>query len=307
MVADFRRMALASLLLLPILGHADPGCLRFDSQAIAFSGTPQQQAACLLRYVPEMARLGKAPADLPEPLLTLAGTKVSVKAEALRAFLKAQGISEPDLGGSLNEPLARANSNAADAPEANYFVIHDTSTPKLGTAPFPADMDGKDWSFNTLSHYKRGPLFTAPGCVSSPHPETQPVSHVVINRLGESVSPVDFSTPWRATKFESEHDCRAKGLFLHVELVQPRRSDTHEGRNNDYLAPQPGFTAGQYRRLALVYVAASVRKGVWLVPSFHAPLDEGIPNGHDDPQHFELATWAQALAALLREIQEPAR
>ena len=58
-----------------------------------------------------------------------------------------------------------------------------------------------------------------------------------------------------------------------------------------------------FRSLALLYIAASVRKGSWLIPAFHAVLDTGYPNGHDDPQDFSLATWSDAVARLAERMQ----
>ena len=60
-----------------------------------------------------------------------------------------------------------------------------------------------------------------------------------------------------------------KGLFLHVELIQPRRAAGH-GRRNDAQSPTPAFTTAQYDRLALLYVIASVRASRWLIPAYHA-------------------------------------
>ena len=94
------------------------------------------------------------------------------------------------------------------------------------------------------------------------------------------------------------------GLFLHVELVQPRRSVPGGGKGNDGLAPDPGFTPAQYDRLALLYFAASVRKGTWLIPAFHAVLDTGFANGHDDPQNFSLADWSASLSRLQAVLQQ---
>jgi hypothetical protein len=68
--------------------------------------------------------------------------------------------------------------------------------------------------------------------------------------------------------------------------------------HNDLVAPLPGFTDAQYAQMALLYAAASARRGDWLIPAFHAALDEGIPGAHDDPQHFEIARFAAALARL---------
>ncbi len=99
----------------------------------------------------------------------------------------------------------------------------------------------------------------------------------------------ELSQPWRATRFEraTRFGTDLKGLFLHVELVQPRRSQPGRGRGNDALAPTPGFSDIQYDRLALIYTIASVRAGRWLIPAFHVAIDSGIRGGHDDPQNFE--------------------
>jgi len=297
-----KSLLLAGLLALQQTCFADPSCAAFDAKAMQFAGTPLQQAACLVRGLHEHGLLDRKPTSIPVPLTTLVGEKIEIPVARYRAFLMAQGIAERDIGGSLDDQLSRGNSNAPDAPEAGYFVIHDTSTPNMGTADFPATMNDKSWSLNSLGRYVRGKPEQLPGCFKSTHPEDQPVAHAFVNRLGESVAPVDFAIPWRATQFEKLHDCRAKGLFLHVELIEPRRSDPKSAKGNDALSPVPAFTAGQYRRLAIIYVAASIRHGRWLVPSFHATLDEGISDGHDDPQGFSLTTWAAALGQVLREI-----
>lgn len=297
------RLGLPLLLILARTALAAPSCAPFDSAILRFAGSPVEQAACLLRGLHEQGLLDRHPISLPQALAEHVGQKVLFTKAQFRAYLAKQGIREQEIGGALDQGLSHGNSNAADAPEAGYLVIHDTSTPNLGAVPgFPAAMDSARWPFNRLASYVRSKPETAPGCVKSPDPGNQPVSHVVINRLGQSVAPVDFNTPWRATKFESQQDCRAKGLFLHVEMIQPRRDDRHFGGHNDFLAPTPGFTPAQYRRLAVVYAAASLRRGIWLVPSFHATLDEGISDGHDDPQHFVPSDWAAALTEVINAI-----
>lgn len=55
-------------------------------------------------------------------------------------------------------------------------------------------------------------------------------------------------------------------------------------------------------RLALRYVSASVQRGDWLIPGYHCAIDAGIPDGHDDPQNFDLAFWAGRLEELLKAI-----
>ena len=98
--------------------------------------------------------------------------------------------------------------------------------------------------------------------------------------------------PWRATKAEScVLQTAGRGHYLHHELVEPRRSDPRGPIGNDILAPAPplqSITDAQFDPLALAYAAASLRAGHWLIPAFHAAIDEGLENGHDDPQSFRL-------------------
>jgi hypothetical protein len=54
--------------------------------------------------------------------------------------------------------------------------------------------------------------------------------------------------------------------------------------------------------LALLYIVASSRAEEWLVPVYHAVLDEGIRNGHDDPQNFSLDNFNNMIQNLLIEI-----
>ncbi len=88
-------------------------------------------------------------------------------------------------------------------------------------------------------------------------------------------------------------------------MIQPRRSAGGRGRHNDAQTPTPSFTAAQYDRLALLYVIASVRAEQWLVPAFHAAIDAGIPNGHDDPLNFDIESFANSLQRLVEKLQGP--
>jgi hypothetical protein len=129
------------------------------------------------------------------------------------------------------------------------------------------------------------------------------VAHVFVNRRGEILVGHDFSQPWRATKLETQViRAPAKGLFLHVEFVQPRRRDPQGGAKNDAIAVNPGLSGPQYQRLALLYTLASARAGRWLIPAFHAALDEGLSDAHDDPQNFEIAKFGSSMTDLLATL-----
>jgi hypothetical protein len=274
------------------LTYSDAPCA-FDESALSYAGTPQEQALCLLRPVLRGGHLGAQLKTLPAPLDKLIGKTLEVSHAALKLYLTEEKISEADIGGLLSNHVSRANPFDPNAAFARYFVIHDVSTPNYLDADFPSDINEASWMWNDL---RRKWL-------------NLKVAHVYINRTGESVTAVDFKTqlpdPYHGTKFARDHlKNKGKGLYLHVELVQPRRRDTQGAPGNDRIAPEPGFTDAQLKRLALVYIAASVRSGEWLIPAFHAAIDAGIPDAHDDPQNFDTARWATNLSALLKSIKK---
>jgi hypothetical protein len=268
------------------------GRCEFDAATLSFRGTPADQARCLMRGVDSSRNLGPELESLPPGLATRVGADTGLPPrEILSAYLSKQGL-EWDFAAYLWQPLSRANDNDPDAPMARYFVIHDTSGPNYGSRSFPADIDDTS-RINDLTHFE----------CSDGHGK----AHVVVNRVGGMLLNHELATPWRETKFEQAGNFSGalKGLFLHTELVQPRRSASRRGRD-DALAPNPGFTAAQYDRLALLYTIASVRAGRWLIPAFHAALDADIPNGHDDPLNFDVASFAASLDRLVAGLQEPA-
>ncbi len=262
----------------------------FDAEHLRFVGKPVEQARCLLRPVYAYGRLGRPLKPLPEPLESIIGKPVEITPQQFRRYLKQIGVSEMDLGGNLDSALCRSNDNDPDAPTAEYFLIHDTSTPNYGLEPIPDNINTPAWPHNDLRRWDQGENAKA---------------HIFINRLGQSLTAVDFGTPWRATKLEVRVlGIRSRGMALHTELIQPRRSDPNGPPGNDAIAPVPGFTDAQLQRLALVYIAASVRKGNWMIPAYHAAFDAGIPDAHDDPQHFDLRHWAHILNQTIHQIQD---
>ncbi len=257
----------------------------FDLNKLSYLGTPLEQARCLMRKVKKYGEVDGQVAQLPAVLETLLGAAMDLTVQMLRGYLPAQGILEAQIGGSLDEPVSRANDNDPARTPANYFVIHDTSSPTYPHgSEFPAEMNTAAWPANDFQHW-------------SDHR----ISHLLINRLGDSFTSVEYHTPWRATKFESKKiGTPAKGLFLHHELIQPRIYDSAQIDAN---APVPGFTKPQYDRLALAYVAASVRRGKWMVPAYHCVIDLGLSDGHDDPQNFDLLTFGESLQSLLDALR----
>ncbi len=241
-----------------------------------FAGTPVEQAKCLLRPVKRGGVLAEPLAKLPEPLESLIGKPVAIKAEELKKYLAEHKIAEDDIGGPISQKVT-----------AKYFVIHDTSTPNYREKAIPTNINTPEWPLNNFERWKK-----------------MPVAHMFVNRLGQSMTWHPFSMSWRATKYESKTLTKEEshGMFVHTELSQPRRSDPAGHKGNDAISPEPGFTSGQYNRLALLYVAASLEHGTWLVPGYHCCFDSGMVDGHDDPQNFKLDEWAQRLDRLIKDL-----
>ena len=266
------------------------GPCNFDPVLLRFAGEPEEQARCLLSPIYKIGHLGPPLASLPPAFKDRVGRASNLPArEALLTLLRDENLDN-EFGAALLLPVARARDNDPLAPVASYMVIHDTSSPNFRAKPWPKDIDN-DRSINELARYSCSNKIER--------------AHIFINRTGAVLHPHDFAVPWRATKFEMavQFGTALKGLFLHVELIQPRRNEPRRGRNNDFQAPQPGFTPAQYDRLALVYVIASVRAGAWLIPAFHSVIDDGIRNKHDDPQNFELEAFAASLEKLIQRLK----
>jgi hypothetical protein len=277
---------------LPRVSLKDMGACDFNLDSLEYRGTPVEQALCLMRGLDGTGNLAPPLESLPDALASRIGRDTGLPTrETLSAYLSKQDL-EWDFAAHLWQPVSRAEDNNAEAPAARYFVIHDTSSPNYGHRSFPDDIDSTA-RFNDLKNY-----YCADGWGKA---------HIVINRTGEMIVDHDFAVPWRETKFERAIDFVGvlKGLFLHVEMIQPRRAAAGYGRYNDAQPPSPSFTTAQYDRLALVYTIASVRAGHWLVPAFHAAIDAHIYDGHDDPRGFDIDSFANSLTLLLEKLRGP--
>ena len=263
--------------------QAEPiGACRFDPETLTFAGSPAEQAACLLRKVKLLGEL--EPQPLPPVIRTLLESDGAPfpghKAAAIAAF------PEPYRAYAIEHGERSIAQTTAGLP-ALYFVIHDTSTPFYGDERFPRRLD-TDQRINAFTPYMDGTF------------AREPVAHIFLSRYGQIWAGHEISEGWRATKLESYVvGPAARGRFLHIELIQPRRFLPGYSDRSHTQGPTPGFSNAQYRQLAALYVYASARAGRWLIPAQHAAVDAGIPDAHDDPQNFKLEKFAAALAALL--------
>jgi len=265
---------------------------KFDEKTLQFIGKPVEQAKCLLRPNKIGGILDAELKELPKPLENLIGQNFTIQKNSLKKYLNKHQINEETIGGSLDKPLSAAALPNGEKTPAMYFIIHDTSSPYLKDEFFPKNFNNDaDWKGNNLSIWIN-----------------QPVAHIFVNRLGESLTTTPFDEAVRkgwGTKFARDYlKSDGKALQIHIELVQPRRRDaTKSNPDNDLIAPFPGFTEQQYEKLALLYLTASCRRGSWLIPAFHSAIDAGIKDAHDDPQNFELKKFVAKLNALIKKLK----
>lgn len=272
---------IALSLAVPALAEEIGEC-RFDRDTLTFAGTPLEQATCLLRKI-ELGAVRK-PQPLPPVIVRLmrdgGAPSPAMKAAAIAAF------PEPYRSYAVQHADAPVSQTEGGLPLL-YFVIHDTSTPFYAHDPFPKRLNA-DWKVNDFTPYMDGTFAKAP------------VAHIFLNRVGQIWAGHEFQEPWRATKLESRViGSRARGRFVHIETVQPRRflpGATSRGQTH---GPKPGFTREQYRMLAALYVYVSARAGRWLIPAQHNTVDAAIPDAHDDPQNFDLKAFGRELEKIV--------
>lgn len=264
------------------------GECRFDTGTLTFAGTPVEQATCLLRKIEVLAE--RKPQPLPPVFASLLGAEGAPTAEMKEAALAA--FPDPYQAYARTWAETPLSTTEAGLP-ALYFVIHDTSTPFYGDKPFPRHLD-TDWTVNSFQPYMDGTF------------AREPVAHIFLSRYGQIWAGHEFQEGWRATKLESRVvGPAARGRFIHIETVQPRRFiEGYSDRGHTY-GPTPGFSAAQYRQLAALYVYTSARAGRWLIPAQHNTVDAGIPDAHDDPQNFELERFAAEVERLVSPPRKP--
>ena len=219
-------------------GAKEFGACGFDPQTMSYRGEPVEQAKCLMRSMDATRNLAPMLEGLPSALASRVGQDGGLPTrEALSTLLSKQDL-EWEFAYFLWQPIARANDNDPAAPMARYFVIHDTSGPNFGHHAFPDDINVNP-KINNLENFKCDDGWGR--------------AHIVISRSGGMLVNHDYGIPWRETKFERAVNFNGalKGLFVHNELIQPRRAASGHGRYNDAQTPDPGFTGAQYDRLAL--------------------------------------------------------
>ncbi len=275
-----RKIVLGAMLAIAAPASAEiiGGC-RFDRDTLTFAGSPLEQANCLLRKVELMG----AKKDQPLPsviarLMTEGGApSAAQKAAAIATF------PQPYRDYALGYQDKPASQTEAGLPLL-YFVIHDTSEPFMKNDKFPRHLN-QDPKVNSFDYYLAA----------------EPVAHIFLNRQGQIWAAHDFSIPWRATKLESRVvGPTARGRFVHIETVQPRRFLPGATNRGQTYGPKPGFTHEQYKMIAALYVYASARAGHWLIPAFHSTVDDQIPDAHDDPQNFDLKRFGKELEKLVQ-------
>ncbi|MNQ95043.1 hypothetical protein D3C85_1105840 [compost metagenome] len=260
---------------------------QFDKTKMEFKGSKADQAKLLLRTVKMWGKIEQKVPSIDTVFLNFLNNEPEISKEKLRFYLKKHSISDNEICGSIDSDISNIMLNGKKV-FAKYFVIHDVSTPAF-LDKFPVNINESTWSKNKLNSWN--------------WPKGKEPAHGLITRTGLSKTLNDFEKGWRATKFENNIGVSCRGLFLHVELLQPRVYPPGTEVSAP-VAPTPGFTNLQYKRLALLYVCAGIRKDEWLIPAFHVNIDEGLKDGHDDPQNFELSQFTDEVLSLVTQIKK---
>ena len=153
---------------------------------------------------------------------------------------------------------------------ANYFIIHDTA----GTSEYEdADAVGRGihlWiSPITLGHDR------------------------------------DWSDTAVGVKIENRTN---NAHFIHIELIRAvNAANVADAGANDY--PNAGistqraanslFTKQQYEDLTHAYIVNCLRRGRFLTVTVHKEVDRNIRNGHNDPEHFDMAYFYRVVSEKL--------
>ncbi len=282
MIALRQSIALLALVAATPVRAEEIGECRFDRERLSFAGTPLEQATCLLRKIEQGAVRHVQP--LP-PIIADLMTRADPPSEAMKQAALA-AFPEPYRAYAIEHAADPVSQTEAGLP-LQYFVIHDTSEPFYANDPFPEHLD-RDLRVNSFASYI-GKDFGS-----------EPVAHIFLNRVGQIWAGHEFAEPWRATKLESRVvGPTARGRFVHIETVQPRRFLPGATSRGQTYGPKPGFSHDQYRMLAALYVYVSARAGRWLIPAQHNTVDAGIPEAHDDPQNFDMKRFGKELERLV--------
>jgi hypothetical protein len=256
---------------------------QFDKTKMEYKGDKATQAKLLMRHVAIWGKITETKAKLDTNYLKLLSSKINITKAQVKNYLTANTITEAEVGGNIDSTVSSINVGGKQI-FAKYFVIHDVSTPALKDT-FPSNINEDSWRFN------------------NPNIWTKKKTHTYLTRTGKCKTVTNFSEGLRATKFELKVlGTISRGLYIHIELVQPRVYPPGN-EDNAPVAPTPGFTDIQYQKLALLYICASIRKGEWLIPAFHANIDEKLPDAHDDPQNFETNKFTNQVINLIKDIQ----
>ncbi|EJL62760.1 hypothetical protein PMI10_02717 [Flavobacterium sp. CF136] len=258
----------------------------FDKTKMEYRGSKADQAKLLLRTVKIWGKIEKKEPHIDQAFLNLLENKPELNKEKLKEYLQKNSIVDNEICGAVDRDISSILLDGRKV-YAKYFVIHDMSTPAYANS-FPTNINDSSWSRNNLNSWNWS--------------KGKEPAHAIITRTGLSKTLNDFEKGWRATKFEINKGISCRGLFVHIELLQPRVYPPGTAVSAP-VAPVPGFTDLQYKRLALLYVCAGVRKGEWLVPAFHVNIDEGQKDGHDDPQNFELSKFTNEVISLVKHIK----
>jgi hypothetical protein len=193
---------------------AQPASHQFDYLRLKYSGGIKQECEILLKKPLRGGHVKAKKPKIDSVFLALISGEMLVNKQKFRDYLDSNTIIQADIGCNIDNGLSTIINPATNKREtAKYFILHDVSYSQDGLI-FPGNIDSISYRANQFSYWTK-----------IQKEKNVTLAHVFINRLGESKTYANFSHPCLTTKFEKpkyNKHFNLQGLFLGVELVQPR-------------------------------------------------------------------------------------
>ena len=204
------------------------GPCHFDVETSSFAGDAVEQARCLVTPVRTGGYLNERLEKLPPAFQDYVGNAKDMPSrDALRALLRERGL-EDMFGPGLSKPVSHAHDDDPMSRGATYFVIHDTSSPNFGNKAWPADIDADQ------GHQQARAL-----CLFEQH---RARAHLHQSLRRDSVSARFRKTLARDQVRDRDQFRHAlRGLFIHNELIQPRKRASEISRPQRFQGARAGF------------------------------------------------------------------
>src|SRR5215204_186842 len=208
------------------------------------------------------------------------------------------GLSDPNVPpderfsqNELNEVMGNVNNAVA----ARFLVIHDRAADNVifNRANITASQRGVHLFMDHMSNFFRQNDYDQPGHATK-----------FERALGNTTDPRFLQDNlWPANIPAFQNRGVQPNHFIHVEMTATTVGERIRSDPNR----DPGYTRKQVLALALAYVTASLRRGLFLTVTVHREVDRGLNEiqgnnfrfAHSDPRNFEISAFYRTVNEVL--------